>query len=248
MKVITLTKRHLTAALVLCLSVLITSLCAGLGASAKRRIPIYCVEREEKVVALTFDAAWGNEDTATLIEILKKYNAKATFFVVGEWADKYPESVKQLHDAGHQVQNHSNTHPDMTTVSKDRLFAELEECNNKVETITGVRPNLFRAPFGAYNNDLLNATDSLKMHTIQWDVDSRDWKENYTTEMIVNGVVDNVKSGSIILFHNAAKNTPEALPIILEKLSTQGYSFVLVNDLIYKENYEIKHDGTQVKN
>ena len=124
-------------------------------------------------------------------------------------------------------------------------MAELEECNNKVEAITGVRPNLFRAPFGAYNNDLLNATDSLKMHTIQWDVDSRDWKENYTTEMIVNGVVDNVKSGSIILFHNAAKNTPEALPIILEKLSDQGYSFVLVNDLIYKENYTIDHAGTQ---
>jgi len=248
MKVITLTKKHLTVALALCLSAVVLGLCAGLGASAKRLIPIYCVDREEKVVALTFDAAWGNEDTETLITILQKYNAKATFFVVGDWAEKYPESVKQLHDAGHQVQNHSDTHPDMTTIPRDKVLKQLEECNAKVEAITGVRPNLFRAPYGAYDNALIDATADLGMHTIQWDVDSRDWKDEYTIQMIVDGVVNNVKSGSIVLFHNAAKNTPEALPIILEKLSAEGYSFVLVNDLIYKENYTIDHAGKQIKN
>ncbi len=245
MKVITITKRHLTVALALGLSVLLMALSAGLAADAKRLIPIYCVEKEEKVVALTFDAAWGNEDTAQLIEILAKYDAKATFFVVGEWVDKYPQSVKQLHDAGHQVQNHSATHPDMATLSKEKILAEIGTCNDKIEAVTGIRPNLFRAPFGSYNNTLIQATDSLNMHTIQWDVDSRDWKSEYTTEMIINGVLDNVKPGSIVLFHNAAAYTPEALPVILEQLSSLGFKFVLVNDLIYKENYEIDHRGMQ---
>ena len=175
MKVITLTKRHLTVALALCLSALLMAVSAGIAVSARRLIPIYCVDTEEKVVALTFDAAWGNEDTEQLINILAEYNAKATFFVVGEWVDKYPESVKQLADAGHQVQNHSNDHPDMATLSKEQILGQLNTCNDKIETITGVRPNLFRAPFGSYSNALINATDSLGMNTIQWDVDSRDW-------------------------------------------------------------------------
>ena len=171
MKVITLTKRHLTLALALCLAAVIMAVSAGVAVQAKRLIPIYCVETDKKVVALTFDAAWGNEDTSQLIEILGRHNAKATFFVVGEWVDKYPESVKQLHDAGHQVQNHSDDHPDMATISKEQILKRLNACNDKVEAITGVRPNLFRAPFGSYNNNLINATDSLKMHTIQWDVE-----------------------------------------------------------------------------
>lgn len=245
MKVITLSKKHLIAAFSIALSVAVAAVSAGLLVDAKRLIPIYCVEREEKVVALTFDAAWGNEDTPVLIEILKKYDAKATFFVVGDWVEKYPESVKQLHDAGHQIQNHSDNHPDMATLSKTDILKQLNSCNDKIEAVTGVRPNLFRAPFGSYNNTLLESTASINMHTIQWDVDSRDWKEEYTVDMIVNGVVDNVKNGSIILFHNAAKNTPEALPVILDNLSQQGYKFVFVNDMIYTENYEIDHAGMQ---
>lgn len=245
MKVITLTKNHIIIAFAVVMSLTVAAVSAGFIAQAKRLIPIYCVQREEKVVALTFDAAWGNEDTAQLIDILKKYDAKATFFVVGDWVEKYPESVKQLYDAGHQVQNHSDDHPDMATLSREKILNQLNSCNDKIEAITGVRPNLFRAPYGSYNNTLIEATDSLNMYTIQWDVDSRDWKEEYTVDMIVSGVVDNVKNGSVILFHNAAKNTPEALPIILDKLSAQGYKFVFVNDMIYTENYEIDHTGMQ---
>ena len=248
MKIITLTKKHLTIALALCLSGALIAVSAGLAAQAKRLIPIYCVDTERKAIALTFDAAWGNEDTETLISILAKYNAKATFFVVGDWVEKYPESVKQLHDAGHQVQNHSNTHPDMATLSKEQILEQLNSCNDKIEAITGVRPNLFRAPFGSYNNNLLTSTAELGMHTIQWDVDSRDWKEEYTTDMIVHGVLDNVKQGSIVLFHNAAANTPEALPRILDKLTELGFEFVHVNDLIYYDNYTIDHMGKQIQN
>ena len=87
-------------------------------------LPIYCVDTEKKQCALSFDAAWGAEDTPILIDILKEYDAKATFFVVGEWVDKYPDAVKMLHDAGHDVMNHSDTHQYMTKLENDRLISE----------------------------------------------------------------------------------------------------------------------------
>ena len=216
-------------------------------ANSNRKLPIYCVDCEEKKIAISFDAAWGNEDTAQLIEILGKYNIKATFFVVGSWVDKFPESVKQLSDAGHEIHNHSNSHPHMPQLTTAQMTEELNTCNDKIEAVTKKRPILFRAPYGDYNNSMLDTVTSLGMYTIQWDVDSRDWKEEYTTEMIVKGVTENVKEGSIVLFHNAAKNTPTALPIIIEKLIADGYQFELISNMIYKENYTIDHAGKQCK-
>lgn len=251
MRYFIITKRHLTVALSLILgfAVLTVGIFSYTAlAKEERLIPIYCVDDEnKKTVALSFDAAWGNEDTGKLIEILGKYKIKATFFVVGSWVDKYPESVKQLSDAGHEIHNHSNSHPHMPQLSVAQMNDELNTCNNKIAAITGKKPILFRAPYGDYNNTMLKTVTNNGMYTIQWDVDSRDWKEEYTVDMIVRGVCDNVKSGSIVLFHNAAKNTPEALPIIIEKLIAEGYKFELISNMIYKENYEIIHDGTQVK-
>ncbi len=251
MRFMIITKRHLTVALSLLLGcALIVGGTFSYQAFAKteRLLPIYCVDdNNNKTIGLSFDAAWGNEDTETLIEILGKYKAKATFFVVGSWAEKYPESVKQLSDAGHEIQNHSNSHPHMPQLSKEQMVEELSACNEKIAAVTGKKPTLFRAPYGDYSNEMLKTVTSQGMYTIQWDVDSRDWKEEYTTDMIVKGVSDNVKSGSIVLFHNAAKNTPKALPLILERLIADGYSFKLISEMIYKDNYEIIHDGTQRK-
>lgn len=216
-------------------------------ANTDRRLPIYCVETEKKQIAISFDAAWGNDDTQTLIDILKEYNVPATFFVVGSWVDKYPESVKALSDAGHQVQNHSNTHPHMPQLSKNQMCDELTSCNDKIEKITGVRPTLHRPPYGDYDNALIESVESLNMHTIQWSVDSLDWKDSATADSICRRVTSKVCPGSIVLFHNDADHTPEALPEILKCLKGEGYEFVFINDLIYKENYEIKHDGTQCK-
>ncbi|MGN0173444.1 MAG: polysaccharide deacetylase family protein, partial [Acutalibacteraceae bacterium] len=116
------------------------------------------------------DAPWGNEDTENLIEIFKKYNVKVTFFVVGEWVDKYPESVKALSDAGHEIMNHSNTHPHMPQLSIEKMTEEINACNDKIEKITGKRPTLFRAPYGDYDNNLIDVLSSLNMYCIQWDV------------------------------------------------------------------------------
>lgn len=252
MRYFIITKRHITVvvSLVLGLAVITASIFSYQAlAASDRLVPIYCVEdKGDKTIALSFDAAWGNEDTEQLIGILGKYKVKATFFVVGSWVDKYPESVKQLSDAGHEINNHSNSHPHMPQLSVTQMTEELNACNEKISAITGKKPILFRAPYGDYDNTMLKTVTDNGMYTIQWDVDSRDWKEEYTTDMIVRGVCDNVKSGSIVLFHNAAKNTPEALPIILEKLIAEGYNFDLISNMIYKENYTIDHAGMQIKN
>lgn len=251
MRFFIITKRHLTMALSLILGFAVISVGAfsyQSYAATDRKVPIYCVDDNgAKKVALSFDAAWGNEDTAQLISILGKYKIKATFFVVGSWVDKYPESVKQLSDAGHSIQNHSNSHPHMPQLTATQMTEELITCNEKIAAITGKKPTLFRAPYGDYSNLMLDTVTQNGMYTIQWDVDSRDWKSEYTVDMIVSGVCNNVKSGSIVLFHNAAVNTPEALPIIIEKLIANGYQFELIENLIYKENYTIDHAGMQIK-
>lgn len=253
MKYVILTRKTLPLALLaFCLTIFaIVATAQGLGyavgvVTGSRKLPVYCVDKQEKVVALSFDAAWGNEDTEQLIEILGKFDAKATFFVVGEWVDKYPHSVKALHDAGHSIQNHSDTHAHMPKLSREKMMEEISGCDKKIEAITKKKPVLFRPPYGDYNNELIEVLTEMKHYCIQWDVDSLDWKDK-TAEQIKKRVVDRVKPGSIVLFHNAAKNTPEALPGILEELKAQGYSFVLIEDLIYKDNYYIDHTGKQIE-
>lgn len=211
-------------------------------------LPIYSVDRgEEKVCALTFDAAWDDADTDILINVLKKYNVPATFFMVGSWVEKYPESVKKFYESGHEIMNHTDTHPHIDKLSDVKIKAEIENCNKKIEGITGTRPILFRGPYGEYNNAVIQEAQNQNMFVIQWDVDSLDWK-NLSAPEIVSRVTNRVKPGSIMLFHNGAKNTPEALPQVIEKLQADGYAFVKVSDLIYRENYSIDHAGKQVLN
>ena len=221
---------------------------AVVASATKRQLPIYCVQRDQKMLAISFDAAWGNEDTQQLIDILGKYDIKATFFVVGEWVDKYPESVKALHDAGHEVMNHSNHHDHFSKLSREEIVADVNACNDKIEAVTGVRPTLIRPPYGEYDDNVISAIRSAGMEPIQWDVDSLDWKEIPASE-ITQRVTSKVQPGSIVLFHNAAKHTPEALPGILEALLQQGYTFVPISELIlpgeYNTDYTIDHTGKQ---
>lgn len=140
--------------------------------AATRQLPIYCVQRDYKVVSLSFDAAWGNEDTQLLIDILGKYKVKATFFVVGDWVDKYPESVKALSDAGHEVMNHSASHAHFNSLSADQIIADITACNEKITSVTGVCPTLFRPPYGEYDDHVIAAVRSMGMEPIQWDVET----------------------------------------------------------------------------
>ena len=212
--------------------------------AAARQLPIYCVQRDQKLVSISFDAAWGNEDTQQLIDILGRYQVKATFFVVGEWVDKYPESVKALHDAGHEIMNHSNTHAHYPQLSAAEVVADLNACNDKIATVTGVRPTLVRLPYGDYDDMSINAVRSIGMEPVQWDVDSLDWKELSAAE-ITKRVTGKVGCGSIVLFHNAAKHTPEALPGIIEALLREGYTFLPISQLLLEGEYTIDHTGRQ---
>ena len=212
--------------------------------AAKRVLPIYCVQRDDRVVSLSFDAAWGNEDTQMLIDILNKYNVHATFFVVGEWVDKYPESVKALADAGNEVMNHSSTHPHMAQLSAEQIQTEVNTCADKIEAVTGTRPTLFRCPYGEYNDTVVSTINGLGMHVIQWDVDSLDWKGISAGE-ITKRVTGKVQSGSIVLFHNAGEHTPEALPDILDYLLAEGYKIVPISKILLTCDYTIDHEGRQ---
>lgn len=218
---------------------------AVVGASVStRQLPVYCVQRDDKVVALSFDAAWGNEDTQMLIDILDKYSINTTFFVVGDWVDKYPESVKALSDAGNEIMNHSADHAHFSTLSESEIIADITKCNEKIAAITGTTPTLFRCPYGEYDDHVISTINSMGMTAVQWDVDSLDWKGISAGE-IQRRVLDKVSPGSIVLFHNAAENTPEALPGIIESLLANGYTIVPVSQILLNGDYTIDHTGRQ---
>ncbi len=207
-------------------------------------LPIYSVEIPEKKVAVTFNCAWEAEDIPDILALLEKYEAKATFFILGQWAKDNPSAVKMIAEAGHEIGSHSNTHPDMAKIGTDEARNEILRSCEHIEKACGVKPELFRAPSGSYSGELIKTVSEMGFTTIQWDVDSRDWKDKTAGEM-VESVTKNVRKGSIILFHSGKKNTLEALPQILEILKNGGYEFVKVSDLIYTENYTIDHTGRQ---
>jgi polysaccharide deacetylase family sporulation protein PdaB len=253
MMVLAVTKKRILAVLLILLAAVLAVCACIRGAraaqvsAAKRELPIYNVQTNEKKIAISFDAAWGNEETQTLIDILKKYQVKTTFFVVGAWVDKYPESVKALAAAGHEIGNHSDTHPHMPRLSESDMASQITSCNEKIKAVTGVSPVLFRPPYGDYDNAVIHTVNGLKMYPIQWDVDSLDWKDP-TPQQIAGRVTSRVKPGSIVLFHNGAKNTPAALPSVLQTLQGQGYQIVPVSQLIYTSDYMIDVAGMQIPN
>ena len=183
MKFLVIRKRHLVlaAGLMLALAIfcVVNAPSAVTASVATRQLPIYCVDRSDNMVAISFDAAWGNEDTQTLIDILAEYDVKTTFFVVGEWVDKYPESVKALHDAGHEIMNHSKDHAHYNSLSTEEIIEDVNACNDKIEAITGVRPTLIRCPYGEYDDHVIAAIRSIGMEPIQWDVEVSHTEESH---------------------------------------------------------------------
>lgn len=249
MKFFILTKKNVMA-MGICLLVAVLAGIISLGtvttvtqtAAEPREIPIYYVDTQEKKVAISFDAAWGNEQTDQLLNILDEHNVKTTFFLVGEWVDKYPESVKEIAKRGHDVENHSNTHCYMTQVSESNMNEEILSCNEKIEQLTGKCPTLFRAPYGDYNNDVIKAVKQNNMYCVQWDVDSLDWKDP-SPQQIVDNVTRKLKNGSIVLLHNGATNTPEALPLVIEAIKSEGYEIVPISQLLPQGDYTTDSNG-----
>ena len=213
----------------------------------QRLLPIYRVQTEEKKLAISFDCAWGVDYTDKLLEIMKEEDVKCTFFAVEFWVKKYPEYVKKISEYGHEWGTHSSTHPYMSKLDKNSIINELSTSIKAIEILTNKKVQVFRPPYGDYNNLLIETANEMGLYTIQWDVDSLDWKDLSAND-IKKRVLNKVQNGSIVLFHNQGLHTAEALRPIIKELKGKGYEFVSIGELIYKDDYHIKSDGTQVKN
>ena len=215
-------------------------------ANATKSLPIYSVARDDKKIAISFDCAWGTEYTDTLLRHLEQNDIKCTFFAVQFWVEKNPEYAKKIVDAGHELGTHSRTHSYMSKLNETEIKDELLTSLNAIEKVTGQKTNLFRAPYGDYDNLLIDTATGMGLYTIQWDVDSLDWKNLSATEIALR-VINGVKSGSIILCHNNGLHTAEALPMIFSTLKNRGYEFVPIGELIYKKDYTIDPTGKQTQ-
>ena len=209
-----------------------------------RSLPIYSVAREEKNIAISFDCAWGTEHTDAILKALDQNDVRCTFFMVEFWTEKYPEYVKKIDEAGHEIGTHSKTHPYMSKLSESEIRAELSSSSEAITAVTGKKVDLFRPPYGDYDNLVIDTAKSMGIYSIQWDVDSLDWKDLSATDIAMR-IINGVKPGSIILCHNNGLHTAEALPLIFSTLQNRGYEFVPIGELIYRENYTIDSAGKQ---
>ncbi len=211
---------------------------------AVRDVPIYSVETGEKKVALTFNAAWGDEDIESILHTLSEQGVFCTFFLVGEWAERFPDKVKMIREAGHEIAAHSYAHAHFGALSAEEIRRDIAACDESIRKITGEAPFLFRAPYGEYTEEVVRTVREAGKEIIQWDVDSLDWKGR-TPEEMLSHVLPRLSSGSILLFHTGTAHTAEALPGILEKIEKEGYAFSTVGDLIHQGKYTVDHTGRQ---
>lgn len=198
-------------------------------------IAIAGTRTDQKVVALTFDHSWGNKFTPSILDTLKRNNIKCTFFIMGPWAQKYPEVAKRMVTDGHEIASHGYRHENYGDMSPEWVREDIQKSHALIKEVTGVDPTLVRPPNGHYSQTSLKVTDELGYKTIIWNVDSLDWK-NPGRDVIVDRVMKRIKPGAIILMH--ASDTPvqtaEALPILLEKIKAEGYQIVTVGELLTK--------------
>ncbi len=208
-----------------------------------RRLPVYSVKTEEKRIAISFDAAWGADRTDELLGILKEHEIRTTFFLVRFWVEKYPEVVQRISDAGHEIGNHSATHPHMASLSADQIRFELQSTHDLIKETCGQEAHLFRPPFGEYSNSVIENAEAVGYQTIQWSVDSLDWRP-LSTDEIVRRVTTRIQPGSIVLFHNNGEHTPDALRQILQFCQQEGYKVVPISELLLQGEYYIDANGT----
>lgn len=240
-------KKHLITLLAVFTAVVIVTVCVTVFtvSAEKKQLPIYSTD-SEGCVAISFDASWGSDKTKSIVDICCSYGVKPTFFLTGIWIDANEEMAKYIHEHDIEIGNHSEHHYSMKGLDRKKLNEEIDITNQKIEKITGKMPELFRPPFGDYDNALIETLNSKHMYCIQWSVDSLDWK-GLSAEIILTRVLKSVKGGSIVLFHNNSDHIVEALPKIIEGILAKGLKLVDVGSLIYKDNYKIDSQGKQIR-
>lgn len=212
--------------------------------SSTRRLPIYSVGTEEKVVALSFDCAWGTDHTDAILSALERENVQTTWFMVEFWTEKYPEFVRKISESGHEIGTHSATHSYMSRLSAEQIKSELDSSSQAIEAVTGKAVELFRPPYGDYDDELISTTEEQGYFVIQWDVDSLDWKD-LSAQDIAMRVINGVQPGSIVLMHNNGLHTAESLPLIISALKNRGYTFRPIGEMIYRSGYTLDSYGRQ---
>ena len=189
------------------------------------------LDPDGKYVALTFDDGPHKTNTERVLNSLKEFDVKATFFMLGNQVDYYPSLVQRVAEEGHEIGNHSNTHPDLSKVDANRVQEEVETTNQRIYDVIGRYPTVFRPPYGSYNNNIITQATNLNLPIIMWSVDSLDWKTKNATS-INHEILSTTTNGSIILMHDIHDATADALPSVLKNLKEQGYSFVTVSQLL----------------
>ncbi len=213
--------------------------------ATKSNLPIYCVQKDSKVLSLTFNVLWEDDNIEYILETLDMYDIRATFFVTGKWLDNHSNTAMKIHENGHELANHSDRYEYYTELSSEQVKEDLLACNEKIEAITGKTPTLFRMPYGEYSDGLVTQVRELGMEVIQWDVDSQDWKEA-SPEQIAERVSMRSTPGAIVLFHTDAKHIQDGFYQSVEKLIQSGYSFVPISELLLTEQATIDHTGRQI--
>lgn len=212
----------------------------------QRMVPIYKVDRDDQKIAITLDGTWGANYTEELLDIFAEQGITITFFFAGYWLEKYPELVKKIAAAGHEIGNHTYTHPHCNSLSRDELIKELETTSDLIEELIGNRPTMFRPPYGEYNNQVLTTCNQLGYQVIQWSIDSLDWREP-GVDFIFNRIITKARPGDIILMHNNAPDTPEVLRRLIPALQKKGFEIVPLSEMVFKTDYYIEsHSGLQV--
>lgn len=214
--------------------------------ATQKQLPIYSVKTEEKKVSLTINCAWNADDIDNILETLQKQNVKVTFFMVGDWIEKNEEAAKKIHEAGHELANHSYNHPHVNNLSYDKNVEQIKKCSDLIQKITGNPSNLYRGPYGEYNDTVLQAVKDNNHQAIQWSIDTLDYKA-LTGEQMWERIEPKLENGSIILMHNGTENTANSLNMIITNIKEKGYEVVPVSQLIYKDNYTIDNNGVQCK-
>ena len=218
-----------------------------MASSVDKLVPIYSVDTNKQRISLTINCAWNADDIGQILEVLDRCNVKATFFMVGDWVNKFPEDVKKIAEAGHELANHSNTHPHVNNLSYEENVEEVLKCTEKIKSITGNEVKLYRAPYGEYNNTVIQAATDNGYKVIQWSIDTLDY-EGLDESQMLDRINKNLKNGSIILMHNGTENTASSLEGIIKDIQSKGFNIVKVSDLVYSENYKIDNNGIQKSN
>lgn len=192
--------------------------------------PVYKATEENSSAALLCNVVWGTEYVGSMLDILDRYDAKATFFLGGQWAEENPDLVKRMVTDGHEIANHGYGHRHHAGMSLDANREEIEKAETAIEGITGIKTDLFAPPYGEFDKTTLSAASALGYTTVMWSVDTIDWRGD-GVDAILNRVLDKAGPGDFILMH-PTEDTIKALPIIIERLSDEGTGFETVGELL----------------